>query len=57
MRLSSQIRHYQPADVLQAPWMMERYEPAQYRDILARLTPRTFWSPWWIRNPRSKHPV
>lgn len=39
MRLSSQLRHYQPADVLQAPWMMERYEPAQYRDILARLTP------------------
>lgn len=39
MRLSSQLRHYQPADVLQAPWMMERYAPAQYRNILARLTP------------------
>ncbi|MBS8239767.1 peptidase M16 [Marinobacter lipolyticus] len=39
MRLASQLRHYPPADVLQAPWMMEAYEPAQYRDILARLTP------------------
>lgn len=39
MRLSSQLRHYPPADVLQAPWMMERYAPSEYRDILQRLTP------------------
>ncbi|EON90842.1 protease III [Marinobacter lipolyticus SM19] len=39
MRLSSQLRHYPPADVLRAPWLMEAYEPEKYRDILERLTP------------------
>ncbi|MEX2474401.1 insulinase family protein [Marinobacter sp.] len=39
MRLSNQLRHYEPADILQAPWMLEDYEPAHYKDILSRLTP------------------
>ncbi|WP_297797037.1 insulinase family protein [uncultured Marinobacter sp.] len=39
MRLSSQLRHYPPVDVLQAPWMMEAYEPEKYRNILEHLTP------------------
>ncbi|RBW51400.1 insulinase family protein [Marinobacter sp. F3R11] len=39
MRLSSQLQDY-PADVLlSAPWLMERYAPDQYNEILARLTP------------------
>ncbi|NMT63551.1 insulinase family protein [Marinobacter orientalis] len=39
MHLSRQMRHVAPEDVLQAPWMMEEYSPAQYRAILERLTP------------------
>ena len=39
MRLSSQLQDY-PADVLlSAPWLMERYAPDQYNEILDRLTP------------------
>lgn len=39
MRLSSQLRHVPPRDVLRSHWMMEEYAPAAYRDILDRLTP------------------
>ncbi|PXX88757.1 peptidase M16 [Marinobacter vulgaris] len=38
MHLSRQMRHVAPEDVLQAPWMMEDYVPAQYRAILEQLT-------------------
>lgn len=38
-RLSMQMPHVAPEDVLRAPWMMERYVPDQYREVLARLTP------------------
>jgi len=38
-RLSMQMPHVAPEDVLRAPWMMESYVPDQYRDILSRLTP------------------
>ncbi|TGN37958.1 insulinase family protein [Marinobacter confluentis] len=38
-RLSMQMPHVAPEDVLQAPWMMENFAPDQYRAILARLTP------------------
>nr|WP_150912330.1 insulinase family protein [Marinobacter halotolerans] len=38
-RLSMQMPHVAPEDVLRAPWMMENYVPGQYRDILERLTP------------------
>jgi secreted Zn-dependent insulinase-like peptidase len=37
--LASQLQHYPAKDVLSAPWLMERYAPAQYRNILDRLTP------------------
>lgn len=39
MRLSSQLQDYPVDDILSAPWLMERYAPDQYRDILSRLTP------------------
>ncbi|MCM0612557.1 insulinase family protein [Marinobacter sediminum] len=39
MALSRQLQHYPPEDILSAPWLMERYAPEQYRDILDRLTP------------------
>ena len=39
MRLSSQLQHYPPEDVLSAPWLMERYAPEQYRALLDHLTP------------------
>lgn len=39
MRLSSQLQDYPTDDILSAPWLMERYAPDQYRDILSRLTP------------------
>lgn len=39
MRLSSYLQDYPPEDILRAPWLLERYAPAQYRDILSRLTP------------------
>jgi secreted Zn-dependent insulinase-like peptidase len=38
-RLSMQMPHVAPEDVLRAPWMMENYVPGQYRDVLSRLTP------------------
>lgn len=38
-RLSMQMPHVAPEDVLRAPWMMENYVPDRYRDILSRLTP------------------
>ena len=39
MSLSRQLRHYPSEDVLSAPWLLERYAPEQYADILDRLTP------------------
>ncbi len=39
MRLASQLLEYPPEDLLRAPWLVERYAPEQYRDILQRLTP------------------
>lgn len=39
MRLARQLQHYPAEDILSAPWLMERYAPEQYRDILDRLTP------------------
>lgn len=39
MSLSRQLRHYPSADVLSAPWLLERYAPEQYAGILDRLTP------------------
>ncbi len=39
MRLSSELMDYPPEDLLRAPWLVERYAPEQYRDILNRLTP------------------
>ncbi|SFN23991.1 insulinase family protein [Marinobacter pelagius] len=39
MRLAGQLQHYPAEDILSAPWLMERYAPEQYRDILDRLTP------------------
>lgn len=38
-RLSMQLQHVVPEDVLQAPWMMESYQPERYRDLLDQLTP------------------
>ncbi|MDO6443602.1 insulinase family protein [Marinobacter sp. 2_MG-2023] len=39
MRLSSQLQDYPAEDVLSAPWLMDRYAPNQYQEILSRLTP------------------
>ncbi len=39
MRLASQLMDYPPEDLLRAPWLVERYAPEQYREILNRLTP------------------
>ncbi|WP_291830206.1 insulinase family protein [Marinobacter sp.] len=39
MRLSSLLRDYPPADVLSAPWLMDRFAPEQYQAILDHLTP------------------
>lgn len=39
MRLAGQLQHYPAEDILSAPWLMERYAPDQYRQILDRLTP------------------
>ena len=39
MRLASQLQDYPARDILQAPYLMDRYAPEQYRDILDRLTP------------------
>lgn len=38
-RLSMELRHVAPEDVLRAPWMMERYDPQGYRAVLNQLTP------------------
>lgn len=38
MRLAGQLQHYPPADVLRAPWLLERYAPEQYQQILEQLT-------------------
>ncbi len=38
-RLSSYLQEYPPEDILRAPWLLERYAPEQYREILDRLTP------------------
>ena len=37
--LSMQLQHVDPEDVVQAPWIMDKYAPQRYRDILKRLTP------------------
>lgn len=39
MRLSRYLQDYPPEDVLRAPWLVERFAPEQYRDILDQLTP------------------
>ncbi|WP_373001831.1 insulinase family protein [Marinobacter sp.] len=39
MRLSRYLKDYPPEDLLRAPWLVERFAPEQYRDILDRLTP------------------
>ncbi|HEV8078601.1 MAG TPA: insulinase family protein, partial [Marinobacter sp.] len=39
MRLAGQLQHYPAADILRAPWLLERYAPDQYRAILEQLTP------------------
>ncbi len=39
MRLASQLMDYPAEDLLRAPWLVERYAPEQYKDILNRLTP------------------
>ncbi|HBC35461.1 MAG TPA: peptidase M16, partial [Marinobacter adhaerens] len=39
MRLSRYLQDYPAEDVLRAPWLVERFAPEQYRDILDRLTP------------------
>lgn len=38
-RLSMQLHHVEPEDVLQAPWVMENYSPARYLELLNHLTP------------------
>ncbi|AOY88185.1 peptidase M16 [Marinobacter salinus] len=39
MTLSRQLQHYPPEEILSAPWLMERYAPEQYQDLLDQLTP------------------
>ena len=39
MSLSRYLQDYPAEDVLRAPWLVERFAPEQYRDILDRLTP------------------
>ncbi|MBU2955082.1 insulinase family protein [Marinobacter sp. F3R08] len=39
MRLSRSLKDYPPEDLLRAPWLVERFAPEQYRDILDKLTP------------------
>ncbi len=38
-RLSMQLQHVNPRDVVQAAWIMDEYAPQRYRAILKRLTP------------------
>ncbi|WP_404363581.1 insulinase family protein [Marinobacter sp.] len=38
-RLSMQMHHVAPEDVLRAPWMMAEYRPELYQEILDQLTP------------------
>ncbi|WP_152208642.1 insulinase family protein [Marinobacter changyiensis] len=38
-RLSMQMHHVDPEDVLRAPWVMENYTPARYLELLNHLTP------------------
>src|SRR5690554_1013271 len=49
MRLSSLLRDYPPEDLLSAPWLMDRFAPEQYQDILARLTPENLKV--WVSAP------
>jgi len=49
MRLSRLLRDYPPKDVLSAPWLMERYAPDLYKDILDRLTPDNLMV--WVAAP------
>lgn len=37
--LSMLMHDVEPADILRAPWMMESYQPEQYRALLERLRP------------------
>ncbi|MDX1633599.1 MAG: insulinase family protein [Marinobacter sp.] len=39
MQLSMQMQHVAPEDVLRAPYLMERFAPELYREILAELRP------------------
>lgn len=39
MRLSRYLKDFPPEDLLRAPWLMERFAPEQYQEILDRLTP------------------
>ncbi|OZB19680.1 MAG: peptidase M16 [Marinobacter sp. 34-60-7] len=49
MRLASLLKDYPPEDILSAPWLMTRYAPEQYRDILDRLTPENLMV--WVSAP------
>lgn len=49
MRLSSLLRDYPPADILSAPWLMDRFAPEQYQAILERLTPENLKV--WVSAP------
>ena len=71
MRLSSLLRDYPPADILSAPWLMDRFAPEQYQAILDRLTPenlkvwvsapnRNFETPLltdWYQTPWHREPL
>ncbi|WP_341581621.1 insulinase family protein [Marinobacter metalliresistant] len=56
MRLSSQLMDYPPEDLLRAPWLVERYAPEQYRDILNRLTPDNVLAFVLAPNPGLENP-
>lgn len=56
MSLSSQLQDYPADDILSAPWLMERYAPDQYRDILARLTPDNVMAYLLAPQPELKNP-
>lgn len=56
MRLSSQLQDYPAEDILSAPWLMERYAPDQYRDILSMLTPDNVMAYLLAPQPELKNP-
>ncbi len=57
MRLSSQLQDYPADDILSAPWLMERYAPEQYRDILSRLTPDNMMAYLLAPQPELENPA